>query len=126
MPRAYLALGSNLGDRQRFLDEAVRRLRAVPGLTIRRVSAYYETAPVGGPDGQGPYLNAAVEVETGLTPEALLALLRRIEEDLGRVRTAHHGPRTIDLDLLLMGDETRDTPELQLPHPRLHERRFVL
>ncbi|MGL4554391.1 MAG: 2-amino-4-hydroxy-6-hydroxymethyldihydropteridine diphosphokinase [Gemmataceae bacterium] len=122
---AHVALGSNLGDRSRTLTRAVAALGEA-GVAVVRRSGLYETAPVGGPDGQGPYLNAVVEVETGLSPEDLLAVLRRIEEALGRERAVHHGPRTIDLDLLLMGDEVRDTPALRLPHPRLHERLFVL
>jgi 3-oxoacyl-[acyl-carrier protein] reductase len=122
---AHVALGSNLGDRPRHLMQAVAALER-EGVAVLRRSSLYETAPVGGPEGQGPYLNAAIEVETALSPEALLELLRRIEAELGRERTVHHGPRTIDLDLLLMGDLVRDGETLHLPHPRLHERLFVL
>src|SRR3954471_7661861 len=87
MARVYLALGSNLGDRQRFLDEAVRRLRAVPGLTVGRVSPYYETAPVGGPADSGAYLNAVAEADTSLSPEQILSTLLEVERQLGRVRS---------------------------------------
>src|SRR5207247_10561331 len=97
---AYIALGSNLGDRRRHLDNAVNWLRQTPGLTVRRVSAYHETEPVGGPPGQRPYLNAAAELETDLDPERLLAALLEIERRLGRVRSARHGPRTLGLDPL--------------------------
>ena len=126
MPRAYLALGSNLGDRQRFLDAAVRRLRAVPGLTIRRVSPYYETAPVGGPAGSGAYLNAVAEADTSLPPDRLLQTLLDIERQSGRVRSEPNAPRTLDLDVILYDDLIRHSPDPILPHPRMHERRFVL
>ncbi len=122
---AHLSLGSNLGDRAGTLRLAVEALQR-DGLRIVRRSSLYETAPVGGPQGQGPYLNAALEVETDRDPETLLALLLAIEAELGRERTVHHGPRTLDLDLLLMGDRVHASPTLTLPHPRLHERLFVL
>src|SRR5690349_14371023 len=96
---AYIALGSNLGDRRDHLTRALDALR--PHLT--RVSAFYETAPVGGPAGQGPYLNAAAELRTDLAPADLLRLLLDVEQRLGRVRTVKDGPRTLDLDLLLYG-----------------------
>ena len=126
MSRSYLALGSNLGDRQAHLDRAVLRLRAEPGVTVLRVSSYYETAPVGGPDGQGAYLNAVAKVETILSPEVLLGRLLDIERSLGRVRSVPNSPRTLDLDILLFDDVIRASPDPVLPHPRLHERRFVL
>jgi 2-amino-4-hydroxy-6-hydroxymethyldihydropteridine diphosphokinase len=124
--RAYLALGSNLGDRQGYLDRALQALQEHPNINVTRTSTYYETEPVGGPPGQGPYLNAAAEVETDLEPQALLQALLEIEQQLGRVRRERHGPRTIDLDLLLYGDRVIDEPGLQVPHPRLPERSFVL
>jgi 2-amino-4-hydroxy-6-hydroxymethyldihydropteridine diphosphokinase len=126
MPTAYLALGSNLGDRWAAIRAAVRRLRAEPGVRLLAASACYETAPVGGPPGQGPYLNAAAAVETDLAPDQLLALLHRIEHQFGRVRTLTDGPRTLDLDLLLYDDRIISTPELTVPHPRMPERAFVL
>jgi 2-amino-4-hydroxy-6-hydroxymethyldihydropteridine diphosphokinase len=122
----YIALGSNLGDRRAYLDRALQALREKRGIAVIRVSAYYETAPVGGPPGQGDFLNAAAELQTELGPEDLLRTLLEIEQGLGRVRDVRHGPRTIDLDLLLYGDLVRGGPELTLPHPRLHERQFVL
>lgn len=124
MARAYVALGSNLGDRQANLDAAVA---ALPGKVIAR-SRSHETEPVG-PPGQGPYLNAAAVLETALPPGELLVELLRIERTLGRDRSAdapRWGPRTIDLDLLLYDDLVIDEPGLTLPHPRMHERRFVL
>jgi 3-oxoacyl-[acyl-carrier protein] reductase len=123
---AYIALGSNLGDRSKYLDRALQTLRERPGIVVHQVSSYYETAPVGGPPGQGDFLNAAAELQTDLEPEELLRALLQIEQRLGRVRDVHHGPRTIDLDLLLYDDLVRSGPELTLPHPRLHERLFVL
>src|SRR5438105_3610460 len=110
MTLAYIALGSNLGDRQRNLEEALRLIGLVPGIRVVRVSSVHETDPVGGPPGQGKYLNAAAELETSLTPEALLFALHQVEEQLGRLRTVPNAPRTIDLDLLLYGDLVRHTP----------------
>jgi 2-amino-4-hydroxy-6-hydroxymethyldihydropteridine diphosphokinase len=127
---AYIALGSNLGERGQFLDSAVARLRAAAGVVVRQVSTYRETEPVGGPAGQAMYLNAAVEVETSLSPCELLRLMRQVEEDQGRVRRERDGPRTLDLDLLLYGQDVfaihEPDCELVVPHPRLHERLFVL
>ncbi len=123
---AYIALGSNLGDRWDYLNRAMAELRSRPGVEVTRVSSIYETAPVGGPSGQGPYLNAAAELHTTLPPAILLQLLLDVESGLGRVRAERDGPRTIDLDLLLYDDMVRDDPELTLPHPRLHQRLFVL
>jgi 2-amino-4-hydroxy-6-hydroxymethyldihydropteridine diphosphokinase len=108
------------------MREAVCRLAATPQVELERVSSLYETAPVGGPAGQGPFLNAVVAVHTGLPPESLLRACRQIERDLGRVRGERFGPRTIDVDVLLYADRIIETAALTLPHPRLHERRFVL
>jgi 2-amino-4-hydroxy-6-hydroxymethyldihydropteridine diphosphokinase len=127
MAVAYIALGSNLGDRRDYLDRALQALRERPGIAVTRVSSYHETAPVGGPPGQGPYLNAAAEVQTDLGPCELLEALAEVELLLGRVRHEPWGPRTIDLDLLLYEDRVLlDEPGLIVPHPRMHERRFVL
>lgn len=123
---AYIALGSNLGDRRATLDQALEALRRRPGIRVGPVSTYHETAPVGGPPGQEAYLNAAAELHTDLPPDELLRVLLHIEQDLGRVRRERFGPRTLDLDLLLYGDHVLTQPGLTLPHPRLHERRFVL
>ena len=121
-----LAIGANLGDRAATLDAAVRRLRAEPGVRVVAVSRWFETAPVGGPGGQPAYLNGALVVEATRSPEDLLALLHRVEHEFGRVRTVVDGPRTLDLDLLLAGDRVIQSPTLTVPHPRLHERGFVL
>jgi len=123
---ALIGLGSNLGDRKAILDRAVERLRQTPELLVRSVSAYHETRPVGGPAGQGPFLNAAAALETTLEPIALLRRLQEIEADAGRVRTVRWGERTLDLDVLLLGDDIIATPELSVPHPRMALRRFVL
>lgn len=126
MTTAYVALGSNLGDRRGTLSAAVRRLRAEPGLRVIDSSEFYETAPVNCPPGSGAFLNAVVAVETDRTPEDLLRLLLHIEREFGRVRSEPNSPRTLDLDLILYGDRVIDTPDLVIPHPRMHERAFVL
>jgi 2-amino-4-hydroxy-6-hydroxymethyldihydropteridine diphosphokinase len=125
--RAFVGLGSNLGDREGTLRRAVDELRRLPETEVRGVSSFRDTAPVGYLD-QPRFLNGAVELETALAPRALLDGLLRIERELGRDRTQGppQGPRTLDLDLLLYGDERIDEPDLEVPHPRLHERRFVL
>ena len=119
--RAYLALGSNLGDRWGHLRRAVASL---PGVVA--VSSVYETDPVGGPEGQPPYLNCVVRLETPLSPRELLELGQRLEAAAGRVRLERWGPRTLDVDVLLAGDEPVDEEDLQVPHPRMWERAFVL
>lgn len=118
--RAFLGLGSNLGDREALLRRAVASL---PDLVA--VSPVYETDPVGGPE-QGPYLNAVAELDTDKSPRQLLELCRLLELDAERVRIERWGPRTLDVDVLLVGDLTVDEPDLQVPHPRLWQRRFVL
>jgi len=120
MTRAYVGLGANVGDREATIAAAVARL---PGVVA--VSRLVETDPVGVVD-QPPFLNGAAELETRLGPRELLDTLLAIERDLGRERRERWGPRTIDLDLLVYGDERVDEPGLTLPHPRLHERRFAL
>jgi len=123
--RAYLALGSNLGDRAAFLQFAVDRLAAADGVAIEAVSRVYETAPVGGPP-QDAFLNAVVAVDTMLDPRALLGLAQRVEDAAERVRAERWGPRTLDVDVLLYDDVELDDPELTIPHPRMWERGFVL
>jgi 2-amino-4-hydroxy-6-hydroxymethyldihydropteridine diphosphokinase len=125
--RAYVGLGSNLGDRGRTLREAVDRLAATPGVEVVAVSSLRETDPVGPVTDQPRFLNGVVAVETSLGARALLDRLLAIEAELGRTREGPRGgPRTLDLDLLLYGDERLDEPGLEVPHPRLHERAFVL
>ncbi|MHC4391531.1 MAG: 2-amino-4-hydroxy-6-hydroxymethyldihydropteridine diphosphokinase [Planctomycetota bacterium] len=132
---AYVALGSNLGDRKSTIEQAVALIGQLPGTRVTRRSALIETEPVGGPGGQPGYLNGALELRTELGPHRLLDKLHRIEAELGRVRTVRFGARTIDLDLLLYGQRVAgprvagpetQPPGLILPHPRLHERAFVL
>lgn len=123
---AYVALGSNLGDREAQLRAAIAALRADPEILVEAVSTVYETAPVG-PPPQGPYLNAVVRLRTPLAPRALLARLLAIEVAAGRVRDGRRwSARSLDLDLLVYGELLLDEPGLCLPHPRLHERAFVL
>ena len=122
--RVWIALGANLGDTAAALDAASAALDRLPRTRLLRRSSLYRSAPV---DATGPdYLNAVAEIETGLGAEELLAQLHAIEQRQGRVRTLRNAPRTLDLDLLLYGDETIATPALTVPHPRLHERAFVL
>ncbi len=123
---AFIGLGSNVGDRRALIEGAAERLRKAPLVLDVRLSSLYETHPVGGPPGQGMYLNAAARVETGLQARGLLSLLMATEHELGRQRHEHWGPRTIDLDLLLFDDEVIETSDLVVPHPRMHERWFVL
>jgi 2-amino-4-hydroxy-6-hydroxymethyldihydropteridine diphosphokinase len=123
--RAHLALGSNLGDRLANLQGAVDGLAATDGITLVALSAVYETDPVGGPV-QDDFLNAVVEVTTTLEPHDLLAVCGRLEQAAHRVRIERWGPRTLDVDVLLIDDLTIDTPDLEVPHPRMWERTFVL
>jgi 2-amino-4-hydroxy-6-hydroxymethyldihydropteridine diphosphokinase len=124
--RAYIGLGANLGDREATLRRAVELLGARPGVDVVAVSSFRETDPVGYLD-QPRFVNAAAALEAELGPGDLLDVLLAVERDLGRTREGpRFGPRTIDLDLLLFGDLRLEEPGLTLPHPRLHERRFVL
>ncbi|MBC7726075.1 MAG: 2-amino-4-hydroxy-6-hydroxymethyldihydropteridine diphosphokinase [Microbacteriaceae bacterium] len=121
---AYIGIGANLGGAQSTLTAAGAALARLPGCRLRRVSSVYRSAPV---DAAGPdFCNAVLALTTSLSPEALLAALQAIEQDFGRQRPFRHAPRTLDLDLLLHGDALRSTPQLTLPHPRLHQRAFVL
>jgi 2-amino-4-hydroxy-6-hydroxymethyldihydropteridine diphosphokinase len=124
MKTAWLSLGSNVGDREANLRETVRRLEP-EGIHIRRESSLYETEPQDLRD-QPWFLNCVVEVETELFPKLLLTRVKRIEKSLGRKRTLVKGPRTIDIDILLYGSFVIQTAELEIPHPRMSERRFVL
>jgi 2-amino-4-hydroxy-6-hydroxymethyldihydropteridine diphosphokinase len=125
VPTAYIGIGSNLGDRQRLIRQALDLLDAQDDVEVAALSTIRETEPVGIVD-QPRFLNAAARLETELAPRELLDRLLAVERDLGRLRVERYGPRTIDLDLLLYGDELVDEPGLRVPHPRLHERRFVL
>ena len=123
-PPLYVALGTNLGDRERNLARGVKGLEA-HGLRITARSSVYETEPVGGPP-QGPYLNAVVQADTALDARRVLSSCLEVEREVGRVRGEPNAPRTLDLDLLLFGDLVVRAPGFTVPHPRMHERRFVL
>jgi len=122
--RAFVAVGSNLGDRWGRLALAARALRAAPGVAVVQASRVWDAAPLGPP--QPRYLNAVLELETTRTPGSLLGLLRQVEREAGRTRDVHWGARTLDLDLLLVGELVVQEPGLSVPHPELARRRFVL
>ena len=125
MARIFLGIGSNEGDRLEQISRAVRGMRAIPGIELERMATIYETEPVGPP--QPKYLNTVVEIATALEPRRLLDALKALERRLGRaLSTQRWGPRVIDLDILLYDDRVLDEPALSIPHPRMHERRFVL
>jgi 2-amino-4-hydroxy-6-hydroxymethyldihydropteridine diphosphokinase len=120
----YLSLGSNLGDREKYLREAIARLRALG--VIRQISAFYETQPVEVQNEQPWFLNCALALETELMPLEFLRGMLAVEQSMGRMRTEPKGPRTIDIDIVFFGNEVLDTQELTVPHPAMHQRRFVL
>jgi len=119
-----IALGSNLGDSRAILESALEILAQRPGIALKSQSSWYQTAPIGPP--QPDYLNGCALLEVQLTPQEFLEILFSIETQFGRIREERWGARTLDLDLLLFGDLVLDTPTLQLPHPRMRERAFVL
>lgn len=125
---AWIALGSNLGERKANLDGAVDALRELDGVVVEAVSSWHSTEPVGGPSGQSQFLNGVLRCTTNLAPESLLGELQQIEVRFGRDRVngVLNGPRTLDLDLLLVGELELDEPDLTLPHPGLEDRAFVL
>jgi len=125
---AYIALGSNIGDRAQTLMSAIKMIDEISGVRVMRISQFIETEPVGGPGDQPAFLNAAARIETTLGPQELLSALQDIECRLGRQRQIEErwAPRTCDLDILLMGEVVMQSDELTIPHPRLHERTFVL
>jgi 2-amino-4-hydroxy-6-hydroxymethyldihydropteridine diphosphokinase len=124
--KAYLAIGSNLGDRQAQIAEAVRLVGQMPRTRVTAVSTIIESAPEGNRPDDPPYLNGALGIETELLPYELLSHLQRIEYALGRIRRKAQAPRTIDLDILLYGDLVMDEVSLTIPHPRMHQRPFVM
>ena len=125
MALAYLGLGSNIGDREESLNNAIAELSGVPGIQVTKISSRYETKPYGKTD-QPDFMNMAVEVDTNLTPLDLLETVLGIEHDLGRVRTEVWGPRSIDIDVLLYEDLELKLTDLKVPHPEMHLRSFVL
>ncbi|MBI1744454.1 2-amino-4-hydroxy-6-hydroxymethyldihydropteridine diphosphokinase [Candidatus Acetothermia bacterium] len=125
MARAYIGLGSNVGDREVFLEKAIEMLGDSKRVKILRRAGFYETEPVGRED-QPWFINTVAEIETSCSPEKLLAYTHSIELKLGRHQREHWGPREIDLDILLYENRVLDTPTLKVPHPQLHQRRFVL
>ncbi len=126
MAIAFIGLGSNLGDRQKYLQSATEALKTIPKTELIKTSQWYETEPVGGPP-QRPFLNGVTQIRTELSPSDLLDHLQAIEQRFGRpVEHPRWGPRVIDLDLLSYDDRILEAPRLTLPHPRMHERGFVL
>lgn len=123
--RTVLSLGSNLGDRLDNLQGAIDALFDAPGLDFVAISPVYETKPVGGPE-QGDFLNVVIVADSRVQPESLLERVLNVEEAMARERRVRWGPRTLDIDIVTMGDMTSDDPDLLLPHPRAHERAFVL
>jgi len=123
---AYIALGSNIEPRGKYIQHALNLMNEHPKIEVLTVSSVYETEPDGGPEGQGQYLNAAAKISTTLTATELLNALQAIEKELGRKRDVFWGARTIDLDILLYGQEIISTDRLIIPHPLMHERRFVM
>jgi len=119
----YIGIGSNIGDRIKNIEDAIKGLRESSGIKVKRVSKIYETEPVGPP--QPKYLNGVAEIETGLSPHELLSVLEGIESAMGRRRVIRWGPRTIDLDILTYGGKKIDEPDLKIPHPLMNEREFV-
>jgi len=123
---AYIALGANLGDRRKNIETALDHIAKTDGVSIVRVSALLDNPAVGGPPDSPPFLNAAAELKTTLGSHALLHRLLEIERQMGRIRRERWEPRPIDIDLLLYGDQIISSQELVIPHPLMHERRFVL
>lgn len=125
MATAYLGIGSNLGDKEANCDEAVSRLENVAGIKVSESSSFYKTSPVGGPP-QDDYINGVLKIETAMGPRELISALKGVEDDMGREPAPKNHPRLIDLDIIFYEDEVLDTETLELPHPRMHERYFVL
>lgn len=125
MPQVYISFGSNLGDRAKNIQTAIRYLEITPAIKIEKVSSFIETEPEGGPP-QSQYLNGVIKINSNLSCQQVLSVLQDIEKKMGRVRTVKDGPRVIDLDILLYGEEIIDEPNLKIPHPRMFEREFVM
>jgi 2-amino-4-hydroxy-6-hydroxymethyldihydropteridine diphosphokinase len=126
MAICYLGIGSNLGDRNRNIKEAIKKINLLKDTQVIKISKIIETKPVGGPIAQGDFLNAALKMQTRIPPLKLLKDLKKIEKDLGRAKSVKYGPRVIDLDILFYGERIINTKELTIPHPRLFARDFVI
>jgi 2-amino-4-hydroxy-6-hydroxymethyldihydropteridine diphosphokinase len=126
MIRCYIGIGSNLGDRHDNIQSAVKKIMMLGSTRVRKLSTIITSLPQGGPAGQGPYLNAVLEIDTQFTPYQLLQELQKVESSLGRIRTVKDAPRIIDLDILTYGDIFMNEEALSIPHPRILERDFVL
>jgi len=126
MVTCYLGIGSNLGDRQKSIRLAIKKINALKDTKIIKVSKIIETEPIGGPGGQGKFLNAALKIKTDTSPFMLLKSLKSIEKELGRVKTVRYCPRVIDLDILFYGNRVINRKDLKVPHPKIFEREFVI
>lgn len=126
MVTSYIGIGSNLGDRKKNIEISLQKIKRLPHTSLLKVSKIIETLPVGGPSGQGKFLNAALKIKTGISPLVLLKNLKKIEKELGRVKGVRNGPRTIDLDILLYGTGNINKKGLRIPHEKMYEREFVL
>jgi len=126
MATCYLGIGSNLGKRRKNIKLAIQKISALKDTEVIKSSRMIETEPVGGPVGQGKFLNAALKIRTNLSASALLKKLKSIEKQLARKKTVRNGPRTIDLDILFYGDRIINSKNLTIPHPRVFEREFVI
>ena len=126
MVTCYLGIGSNLGDRQKNIKLAIKKIKALKDTNVLKASKIIESKPMGGPAGQSKFLNGALKIKTRLPPLILLKKLKKIEKDLGRTKTVRDGPRIIDLDILVYGDKLINRKGLKIPHPKMFEREFVL
>lgn len=126
MAICYLGIGSNLGNRRKYIRAAVKKISALKETKVIKLSATIGTEPSGGPAGQGKFLNAALKIKTDLPPLTLLKQLKHIEKTLGRKKTLRWGPRIIDLDILFYGDKIINRKNLQIPHPKVFQRKFVI
>lgn len=126
MVNCYIGIGSNLGDRQKFIRLAIKKINALKETRVLKISRIIETKPQGGPSGQGKFLNAALKIKTNFSALVLLRKLKKIEDELGREKTVRWGPRTIDLDILFYGDKIINREDLKVPHPKIFEREFMI
>jgi 2-amino-4-hydroxy-6-hydroxymethyldihydropteridine diphosphokinase len=126
MVTCYLGVGSNLGNRRKNIRLAIKKINSLKSTKVIKTSRIFKTKPAGGPAGQRNYLNGVIKIRTLITPSPLLKELKKIEKDLGRKKTVRYGPRTIDLDILFYADRIINSKSLQVPHPKIFEREFVL